>query len=209
MIPISNLSQEQSRPYRESKDWLEIKGSPVQLLVGTNVVRHYWARVAPSREDTDWYASLSLEKFKGQEVTVRSWRATDKGFTLLEQSDTIPGQELFHREPFRPKFHFTQKTGFNNDPNGMVYHKGLWHYFWQHNPVKKDMGNQTWGHATSPDLLHWTQQPGRCPPKGIGRTERPLHHFRCRHPPLRLHRLDGKVPGEAMLRIFHDEDIEV
>jgi len=161
IIPISNLSRELDRKYRDSKDWLEIKGSPVQLLVGTNAVRHYWARVATSEEDADWYASLSLEEFKRKEVTLRSWRAADEGFALLKQSDTIPGEEMFHKEAFRPKFHFTQKTGFNNDPNGMVYHKGLWHYFWQHNPVKRRMGNQTWGHATSPDLLHWTQHPGK------------------------------------------------
>lgn len=160
VIPISNLSRELENKYKESKDWLEVKGSPVQLLVGTNVVRHYWVRVATSEEDADWYASLNLKEFEGKEATVRSWRASDEGFALLKQSDTIPGEEMFHKEAFRPKFHFTQKTGFNNDSNGMVYHNGLWHYFWQHNPVKRGMGNQTWGHATSPDLLHWAQHEG-------------------------------------------------
>lgn len=160
IIPISDLSPERAAEYRERKDWLEVKGSPVQVLVGTNLVRHYWARVATSKAEVDWFASLSLERFRGQELTVRSWRASDEGFALLRQSDAIPGEQMFHREAYRPKFHFTQKTGFNNDPNGMVYHDGLWHYFWQHNPVKRDMGNQTWGHATSPDLLHWTQHEG-------------------------------------------------
>lgn len=95
-----------------------------------------------------------------KQASVHSWRSTSAGFEALRESDTVPGEENFYKEAYRPQFHFTQKTGFSNDPNGMVYHEGLWHYFWQHNPMKKDMGNQTWGHATSPDLLHWTQHKG-------------------------------------------------
>ena len=160
VIPIHNLPEVTERGFRDRKDWLEVKGSPVQVLVDGKPVRHYWARLAQDEQEADWYASLSLEEFQGQEVTVRAWRATEEAFALLKQSDHIPGEELFHKEAFRPKFHFTQKTGFNNDPNGMVYHDGTWHYFWQHNPMKKSMGNQTWGHATSTDLLHWTQHKG-------------------------------------------------
>ena len=157
LFPIHNVPESIERGYRDRKDWLEVKGSPIQLLVDGKTVRHYWARLAQNEQEVNWYASLSLEDFEGKEVTVRSWRSTEEGFGLIQQSNTIPGEEHFHKEVFRPKFHFTQKTGFNNDPNGMVYHNGTWHYFWQHNPMKKTMGNQTWGHATSTDLLRWTQ----------------------------------------------------
>lgn len=157
IFPIHNVPEAIERGFRDRKDWLEVKGSPVQLIVDGKVVRHYWARLAANEAETDWYASLSLKDFQGQAVTVRSWRSTEEGFDMIQQTDTIPGEADFYKEAFRPKFHFTQKTGFNNDPNGMVYHEGTWHYFWQHNPMKKSMGNQTWGYATSPDLLHWTQ----------------------------------------------------
>lgn len=160
VLPIHNLPETVERGFRDRRDWLEVKGSPVQLLVDSKPIRHYWAKLAENTAATHWYASLSLEDFEGKEVTVRSWRSTEAGFDLIRQSNTIPGEEHFHKEAFRPKFHFTQKTGFNNDPNGMVYHEGIWHYFWQHNPMKKTMGNQTWGHATSTDLLHWTQHKG-------------------------------------------------
>ncbi|KRC31641.1 hypothetical protein ASE15_17555 [Oerskovia sp. Root22] len=46
-----------------------------------------------------------------------------------------------------------------NDPNGLVHHGGLWHLYFQYNPEGPDWGNMSWGHATSPDLKHWTEHP--------------------------------------------------
>ena len=92
IFPIHNLPEEVERGFRDRKDWLEVKGSPVQLLVDGKPVRHYWARLAQDEQEVDWYASLSLEDFEGKEVTVRSWRSTEAGFELIQQSNTIPGE---------------------------------------------------------------------------------------------------------------------
>ncbi|KPI43453.1 putative invertase [Cyphellophora attinorum] len=61
---------------------------------------------------------------------------------------------------YRPQVHFSPPEGFMNDPNGMFQDaSGIWHYYYQYNPTDTIAGNQHWGHATSPDLYHWTNQP--------------------------------------------------
>ncbi|MDP6115356.1 MAG: glycoside hydrolase family 32 protein [Planctomycetota bacterium] len=133
----------------------------LELYIGDQKVRQYGLNLATSEESTDWYAFFTIESYKGKQARVVASKVTEEAFPLIRQSDTIPGEENFYKEPHRPQFHFTQKVGWNNDPNGMVYHDGTWHFFFQHNPVALPWGNMTWGHATSKDLLHWEQQPNK------------------------------------------------
>lgn len=67
--------------------------------------------------------------------------------------------DIDYREPLRPQFHFSSGRNWVNDPNGMVFDGEKYHLFFQHNPKSTDWGNMTWGHATSPDMIHWTQVP--------------------------------------------------
>jgi|GEM_PF-1336689 len=55
-------------------------------------------------------------------------------------------------------FHYRPSAGWINDPNGMVRHNGVYHLYHQYNPVGDEWGNMSWGHATSIDLVHWTEQ---------------------------------------------------
>ena len=69
-----------------------------------------------------------------------------------------PTASIGRDEQYRPQIHFTPAKNWINDPNGMVYVDGVYHLFYQYNPQSNDWGNMSWGHATSTDLIHWTEQ---------------------------------------------------
>ena len=59
----------------------------------------------------------------------------------------------------RPKFHYTSQNNWINCPCGLVYYKGQYHLYYQHNPESMYWGRMCWGHATSTDLSSWTEHP--------------------------------------------------
>ncbi|WP_454296325.1 hypothetical protein [Salana multivorans] len=59
----------------------------------------------------------------------------------------------------RPVLHYAPAKNWMNDPNGLVFHRGRFHLYYQHNPLGSDHRNMSWGHASSPDLLTWQEHP--------------------------------------------------
>jgi len=112
----------------------------------------------------DWWAFHDISALHGLELELQvAGDATGDLATRAPRqillSDEPPAMAGLYQEPGRPQFHFTPQRGWNNDPNGLAYLRGQWHLFFQHNPFGTNWGNMHWGHATSPDLVHWTEQP--------------------------------------------------
>lgn len=87
---------------------------------------------------------------------------------LLLSSNICNAQTQFYNEPHRPQIHFSPKEHWMNDPNGMVYYKGIYHLFYQYYPGATVWGPMHWGHATSKDLIHWQHQPIALYPDSLG-----------------------------------------
>jgi len=79
--------------------------------------------------------------------------------TLVVPAAAVAADETTETTQWRPTYHYTPAANFMNDPNGLIRYKGVYHLYYQHNPSGNTAGNGSWGHATSTDLVHWTEHP--------------------------------------------------
>src|SRR5438270_8215944 len=81
------------------------------------------------------------------------------GRSRLAQSAAPSSQpsDLAH-DPLRPEYHLLPPHNWMNDPNGPIWWKGQYHLFYQLNPHAAIWGDMHWGHATSPDMVHWRHE---------------------------------------------------
>lgn len=56
-------------------------------------------------------------------------------------------------------YHFEPEKGWINDPNGLIFFRGQYHAFFQHNPHSPRWDRMHWGHAVSDNLIYWKQLP--------------------------------------------------
>ncbi|MEM7602163.1 MAG: glycoside hydrolase family 32 protein, partial [Verrucomicrobiota bacterium] len=90
----------------------------------------------------------------------RNSKGLRKAFEQIKIGDDLPEEEAADfSAPYRSQFHVAARKGWLNDPNGMLYHNGKYHLYFQHNPFGIQWGNMHWAHVTSEDLVHWEHQP--------------------------------------------------
>lgn len=78
--------------------------------------------------------------------------------TNTETASSAESKSVYN-EPYRPQYHFSPPKKWMNDPNGLVYHDGIYHLFYQYYPDDIVWGPMHWGHATSTDMVHWEHKP--------------------------------------------------
>ncbi|MDO9397602.1 MAG: glycoside hydrolase family 32 protein, partial [Herbiconiux sp.] len=67
---------------------------------------------------------------------------------------------MTHATRTRPRWHFTPASGWMNDPLAVTWHNGRYHLFFQYVPDRMTWAPECrWGHASSPDLISWTEHP--------------------------------------------------
>jgi fructan beta-fructosidase len=101
--------------------------------------------------------SLLILFLLGTALSIFSCKKEEKNniITIHSSGKIIVDSSKTYKEPFRPQFHFSPEKNWMNDPNGMVYYKGIYHLFYQYYPNDIVWGPMHWGHATSTDLIHW------------------------------------------------------
>ena len=109
-----------------------------------NNIKSVTTRAYPSRND-----ATELRLYRNGDITIKS-------IEIWEMEDIESGTPA--AEPYRPGFHFAPENGWMNDPNGLVYHDGTYHLFYQ-----AGESHRRWDHATSTDLVNWTEQGTKIP----------------------------------------------
>ena len=100
----------------------------------------------------NYYAPIPMREWMGKEICIEG----DVPKSFLEA--IAFSEEMPDVAQKRPLIHFSANVGWLNDPNGLMYHDGVYHMFFQYNPCDTRWQNMSWGHAVSRDLLHWEQK---------------------------------------------------
>lgn len=113
--------------------------------------------------DGDFYTFMDVSNYLGRDITIKGNVEEDKLYYIF-----CYGEKVQNVYPFRPQIHFAAKTGWINDPNGLVFADGIYHLYHQWNPYGVIWGNMHWGHAVSKDMIVWEHKPMVMEPDAYG-----------------------------------------
>ncbi len=105
----------------------------VTVTAGGQPVRDFNIRLSTGGAP-DWWAFVDVSEFTNQTATlsVSSLSSINDGFYAIIQTNGIVDGTNLYQETLRPQIHFSTKRGWLNDANGMFYHNGKYHLYYQH-----------------------------------------------------------------------------
>jgi fructan beta-fructosidase len=131
----------------------------ITLTVGGEPVRDFNIRLSTGGTP-DWWAFVDVSALTNQTgiLSVSSLASINDGFYSILQTNGVVDSTNLYQESLRPQVHFSTKRGWLNDANGMVYHDGKFHLYYQHDPFDwGGAGQKWWGHAVSTDMVNWAE----------------------------------------------------
>ena len=151
---------------------MPVSNSGKQTLLGiyeADTLVQSFTVALPQGDEPSWLAAYPIEHFglRGKEITLAPVdaagempEAASPAFDRIKVGSSADAEKADdYQQPYRDQFHITTRRGWNNDPNGMVFHNGKYHLYYQYNPFGIGWGNMHWGHFESTDLLHWNEKP--------------------------------------------------
>lgn len=143
------------------------KTSLLGIYDGEKLIQSFTVAL-PQDDDPFWLAAYPLDHFglKAKEIAVatvdaakfpESCKAAFDRIKIGTAADAVKADD--YQQPYRDQFHVSSRRGWTNDPNGMVFHDGKYHLYYQYNPFGISWGNMHWGHFESKDLIHWDEKP--------------------------------------------------
>ena len=134
---------------------------PVNTLAANKVLSFnlngeaaYKLNIKLDNHSPDFYAYVDVSRFIGQTLDILVSPEMKLDFRAADEIDI---DNLYH-EPLRPQIHFSTKSGWINDPNGLIYLDGTYHLFYQYNPTDIQWENMPWGPAESKNLIQWEEK---------------------------------------------------
>ena len=112
------------------------------------------ARQSPSAlvdEVEIFHDSLSPRDLK----TLFDMYSVDGEVPALPFSEVQLDTYVYSGDRYRPQYHGIPPAVWMNEPHAPIYYKGMYHVFYQHNPIGPYWSQIRWAHICSTDMIHW------------------------------------------------------
>ena len=133
----------------------------VKLLNGEKLISEIYIKLS---KEPDFYAPRYFGEYDEVMLVCEDSDVPENYFDMIEIGKSIwAEQQLYsnlYNEKYRNQIHFSAARGWLNDPNGLLFHDGKFHMYFQHNPLGTVHGgvNVSWGHAESTDGIFWKEK---------------------------------------------------